>query len=330
MSDRPAGSSALPPAGAGIALLVLGAILLLGEGSLSISNPTFVGVWTVGTGLLVLLGAILVTILRTPAAELPTPRAERTKAKVPAPVAPPRTPTPARVPARSEPSPPWTFEARGDLGAPRPGTAAFGTAAGFSSIPAQYSRLTPPPMPSDGFGGEPEWSEEPTVPLPFSAGAGLLGPVAPFDPYAAMGAHGSVETLEAEVVRLRERIRELEEPTGSRPEAIGPMPLAPSVVPYIGPPMAEPPRPSFEPRLRACTGCGSELPGGTTDPLCWGCGRALCTTCYWRTKEGPGAHTCPTCFARTGAPSGLRPSGPASASTAGGPAPPRATVPAPR
>ncbi|MCI4329951.1 MAG: hypothetical protein L3J80_03680, partial [Thermoplasmata archaeon] len=51
---------------------------------------------------------------------------------------------------------------------------------------------------------------------------------------------------------------------------------------------------------RECTGCGAGLPGGATDPLCWGCGRPLCSTCYWRAKEGPSAHTCPACFAKAG------------------------------
>jgi hypothetical protein len=49
---------------------------------------------------------------------------------------------------------------------------------------------------------------------------------------------------------------------------------------------------------RRCTGCDSAIPGDLNVPLCWGCGRVLCTSCYWRNRSGPGLHRCPECAAR--------------------------------
>ena len=49
---------------------------------------------------------------------------------------------------------------------------------------------------------------------------------------------------------------------------------------------------------RHCTSCDAAIPGDLNVPLCWGCGRVLCTSCYWRNGPGPGLHRCPECTAR--------------------------------
>ncbi|MCI4320031.1 MAG: hypothetical protein L3K23_07875 [Thermoplasmata archaeon] len=49
---------------------------------------------------------------------------------------------------------------------------------------------------------------------------------------------------------------------------------------------------------RHCTSCDSTIPGDLNVPLCWGCGRVLCSSCYWRNGPGPGLHRCPECTAR--------------------------------
>jgi hypothetical protein len=65
-------------------------------------------------------------------------------------------------------------------------------------------------------------------------------------------------------------------------------------------PAPEPPVPWETPasRRRACTACGSGLSGSPADPLCDGCGRALCSECYWRPGPSTLRHVCPACAAR--------------------------------
>lgn len=70
---------------------------------------------------------------------------------------------------------------------------------------------------------------------------------------------------------------------------------------------------------RMCVSCGTSLTGATTDPLCVGCGRPLCTSCYWRAPTGGTEHRCPSCLtsaalspaaSRSGGIAATSPSGP--------------------
>jgi hypothetical protein len=49
---------------------------------------------------------------------------------------------------------------------------------------------------------------------------------------------------------------------------------------------------------RRCTSCDTAIAADLNVPLCWGCGRVLCTSCYWRNGSGHSAHRCPECTAR--------------------------------
>jgi hypothetical protein len=48
---------------------------------------------------------------------------------------------------------------------------------------------------------------------------------------------------------------------------------------------------------RACVSCSAPVRGDAATPRCWGCGRALCSDCYWRHGASPSAHRCPACVA---------------------------------
>ena len=47
---------------------------------------------------------------------------------------------------------------------------------------------------------------------------------------------------------------------------------------------------------RACVNCASPVGSSLSTPRCWGCGRALCTDCYWRHGLVPSAHLCTSCL----------------------------------
>jgi len=47
---------------------------------------------------------------------------------------------------------------------------------------------------------------------------------------------------------------------------------------------------------RACSSCATPIGGTTAPPRCWGCGRPLCTDCYWRHGLTPTAHRCTSCL----------------------------------
>jgi hypothetical protein len=85
--------------------------------------------------------------------------------------------------------------------------------------------------------------------------------------------------------------------------------------------IAQIPQPPNRPSVAAttsrhCTSCDASLPGDLNVPLCWGCGRVLCTSCYWRNGPGPGLHRCPECTARASS----QPAPPVGATTSrGGP-----------
>jgi hypothetical protein len=48
----------------------------------------------------------------------------------------------------------------------------------------------------------------------------------------------------------------------------------------------------------ACANCAGAIGAKSAPPLCWGCGRPLCTECYWRHGLTPAAHRCTSCLAR--------------------------------
>jgi hypothetical protein len=309
MSAARAGAALRPAAIGGFLLLVLGAALLATGGGMFLGNPTYVDLWLVGIGLLVLLGAMVGTLLRTPvparipepvpmAHAAPTSRARPvTPARIVAPTPPARPVAPAPTVAAAATM--MTEEPPARPSAPAPPADPVSRPLVASTIAAQYALVDPPPAAWDSAEETPAWDEGEFVSLPFSAGPRLadhggwtLDTPVPNPPYAPLG------FLEREVERLRARVRELEAPPPTR-WAPPPQPASTNAPANSSSP-SEPPRPSFDRGPRACTGCGSGLPGDATDPLCWGCGRPLCATCYWRTKEGAGAHTCPTCFARTG------------------------------
>ncbi|HTW40656.1 MAG TPA: hypothetical protein VMF04_07400 [Thermoplasmata archaeon] len=51
---------------------------------------------------------------------------------------------------------------------------------------------------------------------------------------------------------------------------------------------------------RACVNCATPVGASVTTPRCWGCGRALCTECYWRHGLVPSAHRCTSCLVAGG------------------------------
>jgi hypothetical protein len=91
------------------------------------------------------------------------------------------------------------------------------------------------------------------------------------------------------------------EPPRRRPEPLGP-PSPPS-------PAARRPRSSLPepPAFRAsvpgsptvCASCSGAIPAKSSPALCWGCGRPLCTDCYWRHGLTPAAHRCTRCLTRS-------------------------------
>ena len=60
----------------------------------------------------------------------------------------------------------------------------------------------------------------------------------------------------------------------------------------------EPPGRGFRP-TRACADCGEpSVAGATGENRCWGCGRTVCSDCFWRHGPGPSIHRCATCAAQ--------------------------------
>jgi hypothetical protein len=300
MSVRSPASDLFPVAAVGVAILALGGLLLLIGAGTSVGDPSEFDTWLVGVGLVLLLGAMLVVLIRAgpPATNPNPPNPSSTPSASPAAPAPLPTRTVVETPSPGSSGPtPDAPEAAPAVGPPRVPVAFPGSV----SIPAQYDAVRREPARSPG--SEMAWDESATgvsssfaaAPAQLGASSGPMnGPPAP-PPFAPPG------LLEREVERLRDRVHELER-SGTRTSS------APAAAPNLGalsprrdgvrPP--EPPSPSAIGSRRLCTGCGAGLPGGTTDPLCWGCGRPLCSTCYWRAKEGAYAHTCPACFARAG------------------------------
>ena len=279
----------LPATVAGLALLLVGLTLLLVGGLRSAANGTEVDLWFVGVGLLVLLGALLATFLTDPVPRPSEPPPSTAVAANPSGPAESKVPAPRRAGSGDDSPSEW-------LPSPSRATTRFSVS---SSIAAQFEG--PPHAAAAEEMGFAPWDE--------GAGSGMSLPFAavwpPDDgPSARSGpveddlSYASLESLEHEVERLREKVLALQYPEFGHPSSPESPAVRSSMASVAGPRPPEPPSPDAAAPRRACTGCGTGLPGGATDPLCWGCGRPLCATCYWRTREGGGAHTCPACFAR--------------------------------
>jgi hypothetical protein len=350
MSVRSPASDLFPVAAVGVAILALGGLLLLIGAGTSVGDPSEFDTWLVGVGLVLLLGAMLVVLIRAgPPTTKPSPPPASSSTSSAAPEAPASLPT-RDAAASSAPSPAAPAADLPEAAPHAPPARSPAVFPGSTSIPAQYegARRDPPRSP----GSEMTWDEgELGMSLPFAAGSKEMGgapaampgpPVSsPFAPAGLLEQEvgrlrehvhdAPVGYLEREVERLRERVHELERTGPSAPRAPA-RTTAPSLATVAarrdGPRPPEPPVPSSIGSRRLCTGCGAGLPGGATDPLCWGCGRPLCSTCYWRAKDGSSAHTCPTCFARAGTTSvsGGHGPPPVSTSVAANPRPKAATA----
>ncbi|MCI4324959.1 MAG: hypothetical protein L3K00_03625 [Thermoplasmata archaeon] len=303
MSVRSPASDLFPVAAVGVAILALGGLLLLIGAGTSVGDPSEFDTWLVGVGLVLLLGAMLVVLIRAgPPATKPVPPGTSSSTASSAPEAPASLPTRAAVESPATPPPASAqdlLEAAPRAAPPRAPPVFPGT----TSIPAQYegSRHEVPRSP----GSELAWDEgDVGVSLPFAAGAAETRPApVAMTSSSVSSAFAPVGLLEREVERLRERVHELERTGPSAPRA--PARAAASGIGTLAPRSdgMRPPEPPSQRSIgsrRLCIGCGAGLPGGATDPLCWGCGRPLCSTCYWRAKDGSSAHTCPACFARAG------------------------------
>lgn len=325
----------LPTVSTGVLLLMLG-LAFLGVGAIAFAgSPMAMSLWVVLLGLLVLASGIAAGLLeRRAAAPDPSPAVPT---PAPASAAPARSDDPPTLPSRAPMRAPARAVDR--LAAPRAveRAAAVGraptTSRGVStSIPGAYLQsvatgLDLPAAPAD--------SPPIAAALPFSAGLPRpsgSGPAGPGSPAAEPEA-----VLELELARLRARVRELETPRQSPVAPATPAARSGAATSLPGGPGGEPPAPPSRPAIgaRGCVGCGLGLPTGRAPLLCWGCGRGLCATCFWRYGPGPGLHRCPDCLSKavggTGLPTSISggragpavtPSAPLGRSPPPGPAPP--------
>jgi hypothetical protein len=147
-----------------------------------------------------------------------------------------------------------------------------------------------------------EWTEvAPPIAASLPFAAGVQRPTSDRLATGSAGDHPSTGNLELELARLRARVRDLE---GRRPPvpSSGPRPgSSPTVA--AAPRGPEPPAPPVRVAVtaRGCAGCGGAVSSNHPPPLCWGCGRVLCTGCYWRFGPGPGLHRCPDCVSKVSA-----------------------------
>ena len=312
---------------AGGTLVVVGAAILLSSGPgvpmTAGAAITFLGA---AVGLIVLIAYLLLPPQPVPSLGVaPRPRsAARVPRDIPSPPASPEAPGATAAPTAPPPSPgPSPAALRSASNAVRR-AAAVGS---LDAVPAPAASSAPTtPSSVVGPSGEPggrgltsipgaylqalDAQRDPSAawaaaappvaaPLPFAAGVQRPAPEAPSTGTSADATR--TEELEMELARLRARVRELEarrppilsgisaqrpppNPTAAAPRAPEP-PAPPAHVAAAGP--------------RGCAGCGQSLGGPSSPALCWGCGRALCTNCYWRFGPGPGLHRCPDCLAKS-------------------------------
>ncbi|MCI4331262.1 MAG: hypothetical protein L3K19_05390 [Thermoplasmata archaeon] len=202
--------------------------------------------------------------------------------------------TDLRIPSSPDPSPEVARPPMVPTGRGVPGVAA-------SSILGTYEerRWTEDPGPS-----APPWSEDPELmraSLSFSPG---LHPELRADRFRPQGAPPPIPSLTPGIPLGQPRSHS----TGSLSRSGG------RATPGLPSPLDRVPAPpsSTSPSLagrRSCVSCGTGLTGATTDPLCVGCGRPLCSSCYWRNASGTSAHRCPTCLTAVNQTSGESRSG---------------------
>ena len=327
----------------GVLLLLFGYFLFLGGGVLLTSQPQTLGLWGLLIGMLIILGGILAALLAVPTARPapvrsplpddedeeeegpPTPLDLPDPDELEAPAAPARAPRTPMVPISAGPA----VQRAASLAAQvSPSPARPRVTVDASSIPATYLQaIGTVPLTKE------EWAEVAppfAAALPFSPGIRRATTGRPWDEDDPSPS-ADESALEAEVSRLRARVRELE-PLHS--VSISGATVTPRLsVPATAPGLAEPPAPPAggAARPKGCAGCGTGLSASGPVHLCWGCGRTICPSCYWRFGPGPGLHRCPDCAQRASAPSpsisggrATAPSAPLSPATAG----PTPTVPA--
>lgn len=284
-----------PAFAAGSALLVLGVLLVVAGGLLFQGQSASLSLWIVLVALFLLLSTMAWNVGRSPAAPVvrdpsPTgtaryaiparhvdPRPEEAPAPVRAPFATPASAAVARAASITRPSRRLSGQSASDLG---------------TSIPGAYLNAIEHPRPDPAT-----WDEIApplAATLPFSAGFGRSLDVAD-----ESSATVPEPVLALELARLRARVRELE---ARRPPALsGGLRALPTPRPSasVAPEPPSPPMLAVVPVGRGCIGCGSVLGAHAAPLLCWGCGRSVCSGCYWRFGPGPGLHRCPECLSRS-------------------------------
>jgi len=106
------------------------------------------------------------------------------------------------------------------------------------------------------------------------------------------------EDLREEVERLRQRVEELSTPVLVPGFTVLPSPIHRDALGLIS---RVPEPPTSIPRATGlCSACGdADPPGPSGGHRCWGCGRAVCSNCFWRYGPGPTLHRCPSCAAKS-------------------------------
>jgi hypothetical protein len=341
-----------PVVTAGVAMLLAGLALLLAGDTFFAGDPAERSLWTALVGILLLLGALAyLVLLSPPPAPRPAPRTaprapRRTSPADPAPpltAAPvvastpaPTVATPAPVevvPRPPAPAPTVLLPVPSISAAPSVQRAAALAAEGpdalsgtsrssiATSIPAAYLQA----LATDRSSAD-AWAEvAPPIAaaLPFSPGIRRSSDPAPPWDESSDGSEHEAPRLELELARLRARVRELEIPTRSSASALT-LPRPPPAPTTA----KEPPKPPVTVAAgpKGCVACGTGLSATRPPHLCWGCGRTICSTCYWRFGPGPGLHRCPDCMSRVPAGSESISGGRVSAPTVG-PAVSTAAVP---
>jgi hypothetical protein len=328
--SEPSGRSGMAPVlTVGIAMLVAGLALLLAGDAFFAGDPAERSLWTALVGILLILAALVYLALPSPQPErrtaprtvpqavpraappasIASPAPEPAEVPVVAPVA--AAPAPSEPPVAEPPAPaaPALLPTPLVSAAPSVQRAAALAAEGpdvpsgaprssiATSIPAAYLQA----LATDRSSAD-AWAEvAPPIAaaLPFSPGIRRSSDPAPPWDESSDGSEHEAPRLELELARLRARVRELEIPTRASASALT-FPRPP------GAPTSakEPPKPPVTVAAgpKGCVACGTGLSATRPPHLCWGCGRTLCSTCYWRFGPGPGLHRCPECMSR--APSG--------------------------
>jgi hypothetical protein len=263
----------VPAEVAGLVLVVLAAALLaggLGPGAAVV--PT--GAWVFVTGLVVLLGAALATVL-IGSSLAPGPMPSALQSRRPAEtLGSPSVVSPEGPAEELRTSAPR----RGLLTPPRPIS---------TSIPGAY--LAAVDAPATEF---PAWEPSPPIAaaLPLAALPRAPGP-------REGPAEESSVVLEVELARLRARLLEIEGETGRRPlvarlDVSGgsrTIPTGPSTAP------GERPGPGWSVPRGSCAACGRTVASIPAPALCVSCGRVLCAECAGHGAGSNGLLHCPDC-----------------------------------